>query len=84
MVPRNRRWPGCSLPLPGCYYIPLVVATCDKRFSRTSYHIQNSDIHLYCLCFSWKERSRKTRAHLERISLSIKTEEVAARLKGER
>ncbi|CAN0511542.1 unnamed protein product, partial [Laminaria digitata] len=30
------------------------------------------------------DRSRKTRAHLERISLSIKTEEVAARLKGER
>eukprot|EP00904_Undaria_pinnatifida_P000318 jgi/Undpi1/10287/HiC_scaffold_28.g12739.m1 len=31
-----------------------------------------------------QDRSRKTKAHLERISLSIKTEEIAARLKGER
>lgn len=31
-----------------------------------------------------QDRSSKIRAHMERVSLSIKTEEVAARLKEER
>lgn len=50
----------------------------DKKIKKkTCMHMD----HTYTLP---QDRSSKVRAHMERISLSVKTEEVAARLKGER